>query len=173
MSSASRSRRSSGRTDMSELTTATAATLAARIASREVSAEEVTRAHLDRIAEVDGEINAFLPVGGDRALQSARAVDAPIAAGAGGGPLAGVPLVPTAAARTRRASMMLEGALAPDDATVTARLRDAGTPILGKTALDEFAMGSSTENSAYGPTRTPWDHARTPGGSGGGSAAAL
>ena len=163
---------------MSELTTATAATLAARIASREVSAEEVTRAHLDRIAEVDGEINAFLHVGADRALESARAVDARIAAGEEVGPLAGVPIAlkdvfTTTDAPTTCASKMLEGYLSPYDATVTARLREAGMPILGKTNLDEFAMGSSTENSAYGPTRNPWDHARTPGGSGGGSAAAL
>ena len=163
---------------MSELTTATAATLAARIASREVSAEEVTRAHLDRIAEVDGEINAFLHVGADRALESARAVDARIAAGEEVGPLAGVPVAlkdvfTTTDAPTTCASKMLEGYLSPYDATVTARLREAGMPILGKTNLDEFAMGSSTENSAYGPTRNPWDHARTPGGSGGGSAAAL
>src|SRR5699024_1023330 len=178
MSSASRSRRSSGRTDMSELTTATAATLAARIASREVSAEEVTRAHLDRVAEVGGEISAFLHVGADRALESARAVDARVAAGEGVGPLAGVPIarrgvLTTPGAPTTCAPQLQAGSPPPYDATVTARLREAGMPILGKTNLDEFAMGSSTENSAYGPTRNPWDHARTPGGSGGGSAAAL
>src|SRR5699024_2485400 len=178
MSSASRSRRSSGRTDMSELTTATAATLAARIASREVSAEEVTRAHLDRIAEVDGEINAFLHVGADRALESARAVDARIAAGEEVGPLAGVPIAlkdvfTTTDAPTTCASRMMEGYLSPHAATGTARRREARTPLLGKTNIDEIAMGSPPQNSAYGPTRNPWDPAPTPGGSGGGSAAAL
>src|SRR5699024_7728856 len=149
MSSASRSRRSSGRTDMSELTTATAATLAARIASREVSAEEVTRAHLDRIAEVDGEINAFLHVGADRALESARAVDARIAAGEEVGPLAGVPVAlkdvfTTTDAPTTCASKMLEGYLSPYDAAVTARLREAGMPILGQPNRDDVRQGAST-----------------------------
>lgn len=163
---------------MSDLTTATAADLAARIAAREVSSEEVTRAHLDRITEVDGEINAFLHVGADEALETARAVDARIAAGEELGPLAGVPIAlkdvfTTTDAPTTCGSKMLEGYRSPYDATVTAMLREAGMPILGKTNMDEFAMGSSTENSAYGPTRNPWDHSRTPGGSGGGSAAAL
>ncbi len=163
---------------MTDLTTATAAELAGRIAAREVSSEEVTRAHLDRISEVDGEINAFLHVGADAALDAARAVDARLAAGEELGPLAGVPVAlkdvfTTTDAPTTCASKMLEGYMAPYDATVTTKLRAAGIPILGKTNLDEFAMGSSTENSAYGPTRNPWDHTRTPGGSGGGSAAAL
>lgn len=163
---------------MTELTSSTAAELAARIASREVSSEEVTRAHLDKISEVDGEINAFLHVGADAALDAARAVDTRIAAGETMGPLAGVPVAlkdvfTTTDAPTTCASKMLEGYMSPYDATVTARLREAGIPILGKTNLDEFAMGSSTENSAYGPTHNPWDHTRTPGGSGGGSAAAL
>lgn len=163
---------------MTDLTTATAAELAGRIAAREVSSEEVTRAYLDRIAEVDGEINAFLHVGADAALDAARAVDSRLAAGEELGPLAGVPVAlkdvfTTTDAPTTCASRMLEGYMSPYDATVTRRLRAAGIPILGKTNLDEFAMGSSTENSAYGPTRNPWDHDRTPGGSGGGSAAAL
>ena len=163
---------------MTELTTATAAELAGRIAAREVSSEEVTRAHLDRIDEVDGEINAFLHVGADEALEAARAVDARLAAGEELGPLAGVPVAlkdvfTTTDAPTTCGSRMLEGYRSPYDATVTARLREAGIPILGKTNMDEFAMGSSTENSAYGPTRNPWDLSRTPGGSGGGSAAAL
>ncbi|WP_010541487.1 Asp-tRNA(Asn)/Glu-tRNA(Gln) amidotransferase subunit GatA [Dietzia alimentaria] len=163
---------------MTELTTATAAELAGRIAAREVSSEEVTRAHLDRIGQVDAEINAFLHVGADAALEAARAVDARLAAGDELGPLAGVPVAlkdvfTTTDAPTTCASKMLEGYMSPYDATVTTRLREAGIPILGKTNLDEFAMGSSTENSAYGPTRNPWDLSRTPGGSGGGSAAAL
>ncbi|GLB62467.1 glutamyl-tRNA(Gln) amidotransferase subunit A [Dietzia sp. NCCP-2495] len=163
---------------MTELTTATAADLAGRIAAREVSSEEVTRAHLDQIEKVDGEINAFLHVGADAALDAARAVDARLAAGEELGPLAGVPLAlkdvfTTTDAPTTCGSKMLEGYMSPYDATVTARLREAGIPILGKTNMDEFAMGSSTENSAYGPTRNPWDRSRTAGGSGGGSAAAL
>ena len=163
---------------MTELTTATAAELAGRIAAREVSSEEVTRAHLDRIDEVDGEINAFLHVGADEALAAARDVDSRLAAGEALGPLAGVPIAlkdvfTTTDAPTTCGSRMLEGYRSPYDATVTGRLREAGIPILGKTNMDEFAMGSSTENSAYGPTRNPWDPSRTPGGSGGGSAAAL
>ncbi|AVM65549.1 Asp-tRNA(Asn)/Glu-tRNA(Gln) amidotransferase subunit GatA [Dietzia cinnamea] len=163
---------------MTELTTATAAELAGRIAAREVSSEEVTRSHLDRIDEVDGEINAFLHVGADEALAAARDVDSRLAAGEVLGPLAGVPIAlkdvfTTTDAPTTCGSRMLEGYRSPYDATVTGRLREAGIPILGKTNMDEFAMGSSTENSAYGPTRNPWDPSRTPGGSGGGSAAAL
>ncbi|KAA0919477.1 Asp-tRNA(Asn)/Glu-tRNA(Gln) amidotransferase subunit GatA [Dietzia sp. ANT_WB102] len=163
---------------MTELTTATAAELAGRIAAREVSSEEVTQAHLNRIDEVDGEINAFLHVGADEALRAARDVDSRLAAGEELGPLAGVPIAlkdvfTTTDAPTTCGSRILEGYRSPYDATVTARLREAGIPILGKTNMDEFAMGSSTENSAYGPTRNPWDPSRTPGGSGGGSAAAL
>jgi len=163
---------------MTELTTASAAELAGRIAAREVSSEEVTRAHLDRIDEVDGEINAFLHVGADEALRAARDVDTRLAAGEELGPLAGVPIAlkdvfTTTDAPTTCGSRILEGYRSPYDATVTARLREAGIPILGKTNMDEFAMGSSTENSAYGPTRNPWDTGRIPGGSGGGSAAAV
>ena len=160
------------------LTGATAAELGRRIAAREVSSEEVVRAHLDRISAVDGEVHAFLHVGAEEALSAARDVDARIAAGEELGPLAGVPLAlkdvfTTTDAPTTCGSRILEGYRAPYDATVTARLRAAGVPILGKTNMDEFAMGSSTENSAYGPTRNPWDTSRTPGGSGGGSSAAL
>ncbi|MDO4911290.1 MAG: Asp-tRNA(Asn)/Glu-tRNA(Gln) amidotransferase subunit GatA [Corynebacterium sp.] len=163
----------------SELTAMTAADLAAKIHSREVSSQEVTQAHLDRIAEVDADIHAFLHVGADEALAAAKAVDESLAKGeAPASPLAGVPLAlkdvfTTTDAPTTCASKILEGYVAPYDATVTKRIREAGIPILGKTNMDEFAMGSSTENSAYGPTRNPWDLERTPGGSGGGSSAAL
>ena len=161
-----------------ELIRHTAVDLAAKIKSRELSAVEVARAYLDRIAAVDGEIHAFLYVDGERALASAARVDAKIAAGEPVGPLAGVPLalkdiLTYTGAPTTCGSKILEGWLPPYDATVTRRLLDHDMVILGKTNLDEFAMGSSTENSAYGPTHNPWDTDRIPGGSGGGSAAAV
>ncbi len=161
------------------LTALTAAELAARIHAREVSSVEVTQAHLDRIAEADGEIHAFLHVAGEQALAAARAVDDALAAGdAPASALAGVPLAlkdvfTTTDMPTTCGSRILDGWVAPYDATVTTKLRAAGIPLLGKTNMDEFAMGSSTENSAYGPTRNPIDPTRIPGGSGGGSAAAL
>jgi aspartyl-tRNA(Asn)/glutamyl-tRNA(Gln) amidotransferase subunit A len=164
--------------DSGSIVRGTAADLAARIAAREVSAVEVTQAHLDRIAEVDGEIHAFLYVDGARALSTAAAVDAKIAAGESVGPLAGVPLAlkdvfAYAGAPTTCGSRILQNWVPPYSATVTRRLQDADIVILGKTNMDEFAMGSSTENSAFGPTHNPWDTDRIPGGSGGGSAAAL
>jgi aspartyl-tRNA(Asn)/glutamyl-tRNA(Gln) amidotransferase subunit A len=155
------------------------ATLGAKIAAKEVSSTEVTQAHLDQIAATDDRYHAFLHVATDEALAAAGRVDAALAAGeAPSSPLAGVPLalkdVFTATDMpTTCGSKILEGWRSPYDATVTARLRAAGIPILGKTNMDEFAMGSSTENSAYGPTRNPWNVDRVPGGSGGGSAAAL
>ena len=161
-----------------DLTRASAAQLAAGITTGTVSAVEVARAHLDRIGAVDGDVHAFLHVDADNALAAAAEVDAHRAAGDRLGPLAGVPLalkdllvqrgVPTTAG-----SRTLEGWRPPYDATVVSRLKAAGVVILGKTNLDEFAMGSSTENSAYGPTHNPWDLTRVPGGSGGGSAASL
>ncbi len=166
------------RTD-DDYTTWTAAELVEKIHSREISSVEVTQAHLDRIGEIDGKINAFLHVGADEAIAAATNVDEALAAGVEPtSALAGVPLAlkdvfTTTDAPTTCASKMLEGYRSPYDATVTMRLRAAGIPILGKTNMDEFAMGSSTENSAYGPTRNPWDLDRTPGGSGGGSSAAL
>ncbi|MBZ8177112.1 Asp-tRNA(Asn)/Glu-tRNA(Gln) amidotransferase subunit GatA [Corynebacterium sp. 3HC-13] len=163
----------------SELTTLSAAELARRIHGREVSSREVTQAHLDRIADTDDVLHSFLHVGAEAALSAADSVDEALARGEQpASPLAGVPLAlkdvfTTTDAPTTAASKILEGYMSPYDATVTKKLREAGIPILGKTNLDEFAMGSSTENSAYGPTHNPYDVERTAGGSGGGSAAAL
>ncbi len=164
--------------DTPDLLHRTASELAGAIAAGELSSAEVTQAHLDRIAAVEPQIHAFLYVDGDRALAAAAAVDARIAAGERLGPLAGVPLglkdvLTQTGAPTTAGSKILEGWHPPYNATVTQRLLDAGIVILGKTNMDEFAMGSSTENSAYGPTHNPWDTDRIPGGSGGGSAAAL
>lgn len=159
-------------TSMSELTRRDAATLGAQIAAKEVSSTEVTQAHLDQIAATDERFNAFLHVAADSALAEAARIDAAVAAGETlPSPLAGVPLalkdVFTATDMpTTAGSKILEGWRAPYDATVTAKLRAAGIPILGKTNMDEFAMGSSTENSAYGPTRNPWNTERVPGGVG-------
>jgi aspartyl-tRNA(Asn)/glutamyl-tRNA(Gln) amidotransferase subunit A len=155
-----------------------ASELAAALTARDVSAVEVTQAHLDRIAEVDGDVHAFLYVDAEGALIAAREVDRARAAGEQLGALAGMPLalkdiVATKGIPTTCGSRMLEGWRPPYDATVVRRLRDAGVIILGKTNMDEFAMGSSTEHSAFGPTRNPWDLERIPGGSGGGSSASL
>ncbi|WP_106397947.1 Asp-tRNA(Asn)/Glu-tRNA(Gln) amidotransferase subunit GatA [Actinocorallia populi] len=156
----------------------TAAELGALIAAGETTAVEVARAHLERIEQVEGKVNAFLHVAAESALEQARAVDARRAAGEELGPLAGVPVAHKDVFTTRDmpttcASKILEGWVPPYDATITTRLREAGLVILGKTNMDEFAMGSSTENSAYGPTSNPWDLSRIPGGSSGGSSAAV
>ncbi|WSA44060.1 Asp-tRNA(Asn)/Glu-tRNA(Gln) amidotransferase subunit GatA [Streptomyces sp. NBC_01803] len=165
-------------TDMADLIRLTAAELAARVAAGDVSAVEVAEAHLARIDAIDEKVHAFLHVDREGALAQARAVDDKRAKGEPLGPLAGVPLAlkdifTTEGVPTTVGSKILEGWMPPYDATVTKRLKDAGIVILGKTNMDEFAMGSSTENSAFGPTGNPWDLTRIPGGSGGGSAASL
>ncbi|MFI5956873.1 Asp-tRNA(Asn)/Glu-tRNA(Gln) amidotransferase subunit GatA [Cryptosporangium sp. NPDC051539] len=161
-----------------ELTRLSAADLATKIASGDVSAVEVTRAHLDRIRAVDGDVHAFLVTDEDGATAAAEAVDDKRANGEPLGPLAGVPLalkdvVVTRGLQTTSGSKILEGWIPPYDATITRKMREAGIVILGKANMDEFAMGSSTENSAFGPSHNPWALDRTPGGSSGGSSAAV
>ena len=155
-----------------------AADMAAALVSGETSSVALTQAHLDRIAEVDKDVHAFLYVDTEGALAQAALADKKRAGGEKLSPLAGIPLalkdvmvqkgIPTTCG-----SKMLEGWRPPYDSTVVSKLRAADVVILGKTNMDEFAMGSSTENSAYGPTHNPWDLSRIPGGSGGGSSASL
>jgi aspartyl-tRNA(Asn)/glutamyl-tRNA(Gln) amidotransferase subunit A len=163
---------------MSALYDLTARDAAAKVRRREVSATEIARAVLARAHATEPSVGAYLTLDDDGALATAALVDRRVAAGEDPGPLAGVPIavkdvICTAGLRTSAASRILAGFVPPYDATVTARLRAAGAVIVGKTNCDEFAMGSSTENSALGTTRNPWDGTRVPGGSSGGSAVAV
>jgi len=156
----------------------TAAEMAEALAKKEISSVELTEQHFSRIKEVDGKVKAFLHLDTDGALAQAAAVDKKRAAGEKLAPLAGVPLalkdvLTQKGIPTTCGSKILEGWRPPYNATVTQKLLDAGVVILGKTNMDEFAMGSSTENSAYGTVHNPWDLSRIPGGSGGGSSASL
>ena len=163
---------------MTEIITRPAHEQAALLAAGEVSAVELAQAHLDQIEAINPALNAFLHVDADGALATAAEIDARRAAGERLSQLAGVPIAVkdnfcTSGLPTTCGSRMLEGWVPPYDATVVTRLKEAGLVILGKTNMDEFAMGSSTETSAFGPSRNPWDLDRIPGGSGGGSSAAI
>ena len=149
-----------------------------QLVSKERSAVEITQESLARIQSLEPKIHSFLCVTTDKALEQARAVDAKIAAGEEIGLLAGIPIgikdnMCTKGIPTTCASKILENFVPPYESTVTQKLADAGAIMVGKTNLDEFAMGSSTENSAYQLTANPWDLERVSGGSSGGSAAAV
>jgi len=155
-----------------------ASEMASALAKGEITSVALTQLHLDRIASVDRDVHAFLHIDTEGALAQASAVDAKRAKGEKLTPLAGIPLalkdvLAQKGVPTTCGSKILEGWRPPYDSTVVANLKKNDIVILGKTNMDEFAMGSSTENSAYGPTHNPWDLSRIPGGSGGGSAASL
>jgi aspartyl-tRNA(Asn)/glutamyl-tRNA(Gln) amidotransferase subunit A len=157
--------------------TLTIAELSAGLRARRFSSVELTRQVLERVARYNQGLNAFLTVTGEAALADARRADQELQAGRGG-PLTGVPIAHkdifcTQGVRTSCGSKMLDNFISPYDATVVTRLKQAGTVLIGKTNMDEFAMGSSNETSFYGPVRNPWDPKRVPGGSSGGSAAAV
>ncbi|MCT2037126.1 amidase family protein, partial [Helcobacillus massiliensis] len=159
---------------MTDLIRKSAAEMAAGLAAGEFSARELTDAHLERIEAVDSDLNAFITVTADDARATADAVDSARAAGKQLEPLAGVPvavkdIAVTRGVQTTAGSTMLEGWVPPYDATLVTHLKQARLPILGKTNMDEFAMGSSTETSAYGITRNPWNLDRIPGGARGGA----
>ena len=151
--------------------------LSEALGKRQVSSVELTRLYLERIARLNGELNAFITVDETRALSDARRADARRAAGAAG-PLTGVPIAHkdifcTRGMRTTCGSRMLENFSSPYDAYVVEQFDHAGSVLLGKCNMDEYAMGSSSETSFFGPVRNPWDRRRVPGGSSGGSAAAV
>ena len=159
---------------MSELTSTDAAELGRLLTAGEVTSADVTRAYLDRIAATDAELGAYLHVDPDAALARAAEIDAVgDTSGLAGVPVALKDVVVTEGVPTTSGSKILEGWIPPYDATLVGRLRTAALPILGKTNMDEFAMGSSTEHSAWGPSHNPWDLTRIPGGSGGGSSSAV
>ncbi|MEZ7820397.1 MAG: Asp-tRNA(Asn)/Glu-tRNA(Gln) amidotransferase subunit GatA [Aquiluna sp.] len=163
---------------MTEITSSSAAVLAGLISSKQASSVEITTAFLDRLEKLNPKTNSYLYFNRENSLAQAKKADQQLADGTAVSPLHGVPIavkdnLTTTDAPTTAGSKILEGWVPQYDATVVRKLREASMPILGKTNLDEFAMGSSTEFSAYGPSRNPWDLSRIPGGSGGGSSSAI
>jgi len=163
---------------MTEITSSSAAALAGLISSKKASSVEITTAFLDRLEKLNPKTNSYLYFNRENSLAQAKRADQQLADGTAVSPLHGVPIavkdnLTTTDAPTTAGSKILEGWVPQYDATVVRKLREASMPILGKTNLDEFAMGSSTEFSAYGPSKNPWDLSRIPGGSGGGSSSAI